>query len=59
MIGLMVVMLTFFYREYGFTSMGVDAILGNEYGILGQNSVVLLKGSEMSAGHYRNLVLGI
>ena len=35
---------------------GVDAILGNGYGILGKNYVALLLRSEMLAGsHYRNL----
>ena len=39
---------------------GVGAILGNGYGIQGQNYVTLLLGSEMSAGfHYRILILGI
>ena len=39
---------------------GVDAILGNGYGISGQNYVTLLRGSEMSTGfHYKNLILGI
>ena len=39
---------------------GVGAILGNGYGIEGQNYVALLQGSEMSAGfHYRSFVLGI
>ena len=36
---------------------GVGAILGNRYGIQGQNYVGLLLGSEISAGfHYRNLI---
>ena len=36
----------------------VSAILGNGYGIQGQN-YALLPESEMSAGfHYRNLILG-
>ena len=47
MIGLMVVMLTFFsHGEYGFTYR-VGAILGNGYGIEGQNYFVFLQGSEM------------
>ena len=38
----------------------VKAILGNGYGIQGQNYVALLQGSEMTAGfHFRNLILGI
>ena len=46
--------------EYGLLLWGVDAILGNGYGIRGQNYVALLQGSEMSAGfHYRNLILGM
>ena len=33
----------------------VGAILGNGYGIQGQNDVALLQGSEITAGfHYRN-----
>ena len=39
---------------------GVDAILWDGYGIYRQNYVVLLKGSEMSAGFYcRDLILAI
>ena len=34
----------FWYGEYGFT---YDAILGNGYGIYGQNYVALLNGSKM------------
>ena len=38
----------------------VNTILGNGYGIQGQNYVALLQGSEMTAGfHFRNLILGI
>ena len=38
----------------------IGAILGNGYGIQGQNYVALLQGSEMTAGfHYRNWILGI
>ena len=38
----------------------VAAILGNGYGIEGQNYVALLQGSEMPAGfQHRNLVLSI
>ena len=33
----------------------VGAILGNGYGIQGQNDVAILQGSEITAGfHYRN-----
>ena len=46
--------------ECSFTSMGVDAILGNGCEIRGQNYIALLQGSEMSAGfHNRSLILGI
>ena len=39
---------------------GVDAILWDGYGIYRQNYVVLLQGSEMSAGFdYRDLILAI
>ena len=39
---------------------GVGAILGNEYGIQGQNYVALLQGSEITAGfHYWNWILDI
>ena len=38
----------------------VGAILGNGYGIQGQNYVVFILGSEMPADFYcRNLILGI
>ena len=38
----------------------VGAILGNEYGIQGQNDISLLYGSVMPARfHYRNLILGM
>ena len=38
----------------------VDVILRKGYGIQGQNYVVLLQGSEKSAGiHSRNLILDI
>ena len=70
MIGVMVVLLTFFYAWYGFSSMGVgwgwggvgwgSAILGNGYGVQGQNYVVLLQGSEVPAGfHNRKLILAM
>ena len=46
--------------EYGLVPWGVGTILGNGYGIQGQNYVALLQGSEMSAGfHYRILTLDI
>ena len=39
---------------------GVGPILENGYGILGQNYVVLLQGSDISAGlHCRNLIFAI
>ena len=64
MIGVMVVLLTFFYAWYGFSCMGVggggSAILGNGYGVQGQNYVVLLQGSEVPAGfHNRKLILAM
>ena len=38
----------------------VGAILGNGYGIQGQNDIALLYGSVMPARfHYRNLISGI
>ena len=47
MIGLMMVLLTFFWDgEYGFNTMGVGTILGNGCGMQGQNYVPLLQGSE-------------
>ena len=57
----MVVLLMFFtHGEYGFSSLGVGAILGNGYWTQGQNHVALLQGSEISAGfHYGNMILGI
>ena len=40
--------------------MEVNAILGNGYGIQGQNYAAFLQGSEKSAEfHSRNLILGI
>ena len=60
MIGLMVAPLRIFCACYDFSSMGTCAIIENGYGIQGQNYVVLLLGSEMSAGfHCRKLILGI
>ena len=50
----------FWDGEYGFSTMGVGAAVGNGPGIQGQNYVALLQGSEMTAGfHYRNWILGI
>ena len=60
MIGLMVVLLMSFSRMVSMVLFlrGVGSILGNEFGIEGQNYVVLLQGSEMSTGiHSRNLIL--
>ena len=57
MIGLvMMVLLTFFWDgEYGFSTVAVGAILGNGYGIQGQNYVALLQGSGITAGfHHRS-----
>ena len=46
--------------EYGFSTLGVDVILGNGSGIQEQNYVELLQGSGMTAGyHYRNWILYI
>ena len=53
------------WEQNGLPSMvnilwGVDAVLGNGYGIQEQNYVALLQGSEKSAGfHSRNLILDI
>ena len=39
---------------------GVDAVLGNGYGIKGLNYVAMLQGSKVPAGfHYRGLILGM
>ena len=57
MIGLvMMVLLTFFWDgQYGFSTVAVGAILGNGYGIQGQNYVSLLQGSGITAGfHHRS-----
>ena len=44
MIGLMVLLLTFFWAgEYGFSTVGVGVILGNGCRIQGQNYVALLQ----------------
>ena len=55
------ILLTFFGDgEYGFSNVGVGAILRNGCEIKGQNYVTLLQGSEMTAGfHYRNLIFRI
>ena len=61
MIGLMVVLLTYFWDvEYGFSTVRVGSILGNGFGIQEQNYVALLQGSEVTAGfHYKNWILEI
>ena len=57
MFGLIVVMLAFFMV---LVLWGVVAIIGNGYGIQGQNYVALLRVSEMSAAfHHGNAKLGI
>ena len=60
MIGLMVILLTFFGGgEYVFSNVRV-AILINGCGIQGQNYGTLLQGSEMTAGfHYKNWIFCI
>ena len=40
----------FWDDEYGFSAMGVGAILGNGCGIQRQNYVTLVQGSETAAG---------
>ena len=62
MIGLMVDLLAFFYICYGFSSLGswCSAILGNGYGIQGQNYPVMFHRNEMWAEfHYGKLILGM
>ena len=61
MIGLMVILLTFFGGgEYAFSNVRVGAILINGCGIQGQNYGTLLQGSEMTAGfHYKNWIFCI
>ena len=62
MISLMVVLLTFFGgdEEYGFSTAGVGAILGNGRGIQEQNYFALLLGSEMTARfHYKDWIIAI
>ena len=59
---LTVVLLTFHLRMKSMVLVlwEVGAILGNGYGIQGQNYVTLLQGSRMPTGfHSRNLILGI
>ena len=52
------VLLVWWAGEYGFSALGVDAILGNGCGIKDQNYVELLLGSGMTAGyHYKNYIL--
>ena len=59
-IGLMVVLLTFFSCWVWFYLWGVDAILGNGCGIERQNYVVLLQGGKVYAGfRYRDLIFVI
>ena len=49
------VLLGWWADEYGFSTLGVDSVLGNECGIQEQNYVELLQRSEMTAGyHYKN-----
>ena len=58
----MVALLIFFLRMVSMVLVlwGLGYILGNGYGIQGQNYVALLLGSEMSAGfHSINLISGI
>ena len=46
--------------ECGFSTLGVDAILGIGCGIQGQNYIELLQESLMTAGyHYRNWILWV
>ena len=40
------------YGEYGFSTVGVVAVLANASGIQGQNYVVLIQENEMTAGLY-------
>ena len=49
MIGLMVVLLTFFWNgECHFSTVGVGVTLGNRCGIQGQNYVPSLQGSKVT-----------
>ena len=61
-LGLMVVLLTFLSCIVSMVLVLCEfgVILGDGYGIEGQNYVALLQGSGMPAGFYsRNLILGI
>ena len=49
----------FWDGEYGFSTLGVVAILGNGCGIQGQNYVALLQGSETTGFHHRSWILCI
>ena len=54
------VLLALFTHGMVLVLWGDGAILGNEYGIQGQNYVEMFQRSEMQAGfHYGNLILGI
>ena len=54
------VLLAFFTHGMVLVLWGDGAILGNGYGIQGQNYVEMFQRSEMQAGfHYWNLILGI
>ena len=61
MIGLMVVLLTFFWMvSMVLLLWGVGAILGDGNGVQVQNYIALLQRSEMSAGsHGRGLTLSM
>ena len=48
----MVLLMFFWDGEYGFSTVGVGAILGNGFGIQGKNYVALLQGSEVTAGFH-------
>ena len=57
---ILVLSMFFLHGEYGFSSVGSAALLGNGWGIQGQNYVAWLQGSKIPAGfRYRNLILGI
>ena len=57
MIGLIVVLLAFFWVWYGFSTVVVGLILWNGCGIQGQNFLELLQENEMPAGcHCRNWI---
>ena len=46
---------------YGYSSLGSWSYFRNRYGFLGQNYVILLQGTKMSAAelHSKNLILDI